>query len=257
MDKIKILNINILAITEKKLLERLNEGVLLTPNVDHLVRLQKDKEFYTLYQQTEWVICDSTVIQLFSKCLPETIPETIPGSSFFPAYYMHHKDDMNCRIFLLGAMEGVAEIAKDKINKKVGRDIIVGSYSPPLGFEASKEENIKIKKMIEQSKATTVLVGVGCPKQEKWIFHHKDEILGVKLWLALGATIDFEAGNKKRAPKIWRTLRMEWLYRMCQEPKRISKRVFQDLIIFYYWGMQLLGKYNDPFMPGKGQIRGF
>ena len=61
-----------------------------------------------------------------------------------------------------------------------------------------------------------MLVGVGAPKQEKWIFRHKDSMPGVKLWMALGATIDFEAGNIKRAPAIYRKLAIEWLYRIFQ-----------------------------------------
>ena len=59
MDKIKILNIDILATTQQELLHRLNKGILITPNVDHLIKLQKDKIFYDAYQQAEWVICDS------------------------------------------------------------------------------------------------------------------------------------------------------------------------------------------------------
>ena len=58
MNTIKILNIDILSLTQKELLERLDKGVLITPNVDHLVKLQRDQEFYEIYQQTKWVVCD-------------------------------------------------------------------------------------------------------------------------------------------------------------------------------------------------------
>ena len=58
MEKIKILNIDIQNMTLQELLENLKEGVLVTPNLDHLIKLQKDKEFYDVYQKSEWVVCE-------------------------------------------------------------------------------------------------------------------------------------------------------------------------------------------------------
>lgn len=65
MEKIKILNIDILAAIQQELLHRLNKEILITPNVDHLIKLLKDKIFYNIYQQAEWVICDSKIIYFF------------------------------------------------------------------------------------------------------------------------------------------------------------------------------------------------
>ena len=245
---IKFLNINILSITQKALLEELNKGILITPNLDHLVKLQNDKEFYNIYQKAEWVVCDSKILYLCSKCLKQPLPEAIPGSSFFTAFYEYHKNNPNCKIFLLGAMDGVAQTAMNKINAKVGRQIVVGAMSPSYGFEKKQEENELIYKTINESGANVVLVGVGCPKQEKWIFAHKDKMPKVDIWMALGATIDFEAGNIKRAPKIYQSLAMEWFYRFLKEPQRMFKRYFiDDLKFFWYFGKQLIGIYKNPF----------
>jgi exopolysaccharide biosynthesis WecB/TagA/CpsF family protein len=145
-------------------------------------------------------------------------------------------------------MNGVAQKAMENINKKVGRNIVVGAYSPSYGFENNMEENEQIHQMINNSGATTVLVGVGCPKQEKWIYANKEKMPGVAIWMALGATIDFEAGNVKRAPAIWQKLYMEWFYRFLQEPKRLFHRYFiDDMKFFYYFSKQLLGLYKNPF----------
>ena len=119
----------------------MHEGVLITPNVDQLVKLQYDKEFHDICQQAEWVVCDSKILYLLSKLLKHPLPEAIPGSSFFTAYYMYHKNNPNCKIFLLGAMDGVAQKAMERINEKVGRTIVVGAYSPSYGFEKKEEEN--------------------------------------------------------------------------------------------------------------------
>lgn len=248
METIKILNAEIRNITSSELLERMKKGVLVTPNVDQLIKLQKDKEFYDLVKKTEWVVCDSKILYLFSKLLRHPLKEAIPGSGFFPDFYMYHKDDENCRIFLLGAMDGVAQKAMENINKKVGRKIVVGAYSPSYGFERKQEENEEIHRMVNLSGANVVLVGVGCPKQEKWIFAHKEKMPEVDIWMALGATIDFEAGNIKRAPVIFQKLAMEWFYRFLMEPKRMFHRYFVDDVQFFWlFGKQLFGFYKNPF----------
>ena len=248
MGMVRILNIDILSTTKTELLTLLNKGVLVTPNVDHLVKLQKDKDFYEVYRKADWVVCDSNIVCRASKLLKKPLPEAIPGSSFFTDYYMYHKDDPDCRIFLLGAAEGIAEKAMRNINSKVGRDIVVGAHSPSFGFEKNESECQDLVRMVNGSGATVLLVGVGAPKQEKWIMKYKDMMPGVKLFMALGATIDFEAGTLKRAPEAWRKLGLEWLYRFLKEPKRLFKRYFiDDMKFFWYFGKQLLGVYKNPW----------
>ncbi len=246
--EIPILNIHINNISEADLLKVLDLGVLVTPNLDHLVKLQKDRDFYECYRNAEWVVCDSKVLYMVSKLLAHPIKQAIPGSSFFTSYYMFHKEDLDCKIYLLGAKEGVAQKAMTKINKRVGRDIIIGAHSPSFGFEKNEHECSNIVKIINESGANVVLVGVGAPKQEKWIFKYKEQMPNVKLWMALGATIDFEAGNVMRAPRWMQILGIEWFYRFLMEPKRLFKRYFiDDMKFFYYFSKQLLGVYNNPF----------
>lgn len=248
MNSVKVLNVSILSLTQHELLQKLNKGVLITPNLDHLVKLQHDKNFYEVYQQAEWVVCDSKILYLMSKLLNEPLLEAIPGSSFFTAYYMYHKDDPNCKIFLLGAAEGIAEKARRNINKKVGREIVVGAHSPSYGFEKNEKECEELVKIVNESGANVLLVGVGAPKQEKWIMKYRDRMPNVDVFMALGATIDFEAGTLKRAPEIWQKCGMEWLYRALKEPKRLFKRYFvDDMQFFFYFGKQLLGTYKNPF----------
>ncbi len=250
MNRIKILNVALDDISQDELLRRLDKGVLVTPNVDQIIKMQSDSVYYNIVKRAEWIICDSKILYLCAKILGSPLPEAIPGSSFFPAFYEYHKNDENCKIFLLGAMDGVAQKAMDNINRKMGKRMVVGAYSPSYGFEKNTEENEKIYQMVNDSGASVVLVGVGCPKQEKWIDAHKAKMPGVDIWMALGATIDFEAGNIKRAPMIWRKLYMEWFYRFLQEPKRMYKRYFiDDPKFFWYLLKQMLGLYKNPFEP--------
>ena len=178
MEKVKILNVDVQNTTRQELLENLHEGVLVTPNLDHLVKLQKDREFYDVYKKAEWVVCDSKILCLCSKLLKKPLKEAIPGSSFFTSFYMYHKDDADCRIFLLGAKEGIAQKAMEQINERVGRKMVVGAHSPSFGFEKNEEECEQLCHIVNESGANVVLVGVGAPKQEKWIMKYKDKMGG-------------------------------------------------------------------------------
>ncbi|WFE83108.1 WecB/TagA/CpsF family glycosyltransferase [Parabacteroides chongii] len=249
---VRILNVDILSITQGDLLSRMKQGVLVTPNVDHLVKLQKDKMFYAAYQQADWVICDSKILYLVSKLLKHSLPQAIPGSSFFTAFYQYHKNDSGCKIFLLGAAEGVALKAMEEINGWVGRKIVVGAHSPSFGFEKNEEECRQIIDIIRRSGANVLLVGVGAPKQEIWIAKYRNELPNIDLFMGLGATIDFEAKVLKRAPVFFQKIGLEWFYRFLKEPRRLFKRYFvDDMLFFYYFGKQLLCLYKDPFKTSK------
>lgn len=248
IDKTKILNISINNITTETLLSVFDTGFLVTPNVDHLVKLQKDKEFYEVYLSADWVICDSKILGLCLKFLGTPIKEVIPGSSFFPTFCNYHRENDDIKIFLLGAEEGVAEQAKQNINERIGREIIVGAHSPSFGFEKSEDECLQIVKMINETSATVLLVGVGAPKQEKWIYKYRKYLINIKIFLPLGATIDFEANNIKRAPRIFQKYALEWLYRMIKDPKRLVRRyLIDDSIFFYYLIKQKINIYKNPF----------
>lgn len=247
MDRINILNVEIDNISQDELLKRLDKGVLLTPNVDDLMKHQRDEVFHKYALNADFVVCDSKIVFLAAKFLGTPLKEAIPGSSFFPAYCDYHKND-DTKIFLLGAKEGVADIAKEKINKRIGRDIVVGTYSPPFGFEKDEKECTHIVDILKKTSANVILVGLGNPKQTKWIFKYRDQLPNIDVFLALGATIDFEAGNIKRAPKIFQKFAMEWFYRLIKEPRRMYRRYFiDDIPFFWLLFKQKLGKYQNPF----------
>ena len=247
-DRIQILNIEVDNISKSDLLKRFDEGVLITPNVDHLVKLQHSSEFYDIYRKADYVTIDSKIVFLAMKFLGTPVKEIITGSDFFPSFYNYHKDNKNIKVFLLGAAEGVADKALKIINKKVGREIIVGALSPSFGFEKDETECRNIIKIINSTSANVLVVGVGAPKQEKWIYKYKDQLTKIKIHLAIGATIDFEAGNIKRAPKIFQKFALEWLYRLMKEPRRLWRRyIIEDFPFFFLIIKQKLNKYKNPF----------
>lgn len=251
MEVIRILNTNIHSIEKSKLLIRLS-GIIFTPNVDHLIKLQKDREFNMCYQKADWVICDSKIVSLASKFLGTPIKEVIPGSDLFPEYCdkIAGKESNGRKVFILGGSTSKSTTkAVCKLKSLSKYDYIAGSYCPPFGFEKDENEKNKILTLINNSGANVLAVGVGAPKQEKFIIEIKDRLLNVDTYFAIGATIDFISGETKRAPKWIQKIGFEWFYRMIKEPKRLVKRyLIDDLPFFWLVLKQKLDYYKNPFL---------
>ncbi|MBB65438.1 MAG: glycosyltransferase [Waddliaceae bacterium] len=248
-EAVSILNCKIDNITLEQLLKTLSEGVVFTPNVDHLVRLQEDIEFYHFYSTADYRICDSKILQISSKFLKIPICEKISGSDFFPSFCSFHKNNSEVTVFLLGSKDqSIVSKAQEKVNKKVGRTIVIEALSPSFGFEKIEEECLDIVQKINASKATVLAVGVGSPKQEKWIMKYKHLMPNIKIFMGIGATIDFEAGAIKRAPKWMSYVGLEWLYRLLCEPRRLWKRYLKNIVFFFLIFKQKLGFYRNPWV---------
>ncbi|MEL6134391.1 MAG: WecB/TagA/CpsF family glycosyltransferase, partial [Bacteroidota bacterium] len=140
MHPIPVLNISIDPYRKDQLLAELEEGLVFTPNVDHLIKLQKDRVFFEAYQQATHHLCDSRIILQLSRLTDRPIPEQLAGSDFFPAYCHFHAQNPGIRIFLLGGTTESVTLATQNLNQQAGRSQVVGYYSPPFGFEKSEEE---------------------------------------------------------------------------------------------------------------------
>ena len=240
--KVNILDVDIDNLSREELLERLDTdgGVVVTPNVDHLMKLQHDEEFRDVYSAVDYRVCDSKILMYAAQFLGTPLCDKISGSDLLPWFCDHNSDNPDVKIYLLGAAPGVAELAQQRINARVGREIIVESHSPTYGFEKSPEECEAIVERIRASSANVLVVGVGAPKQEKWIVKHRDKLPNIKTFLAVGAAIDFEAGHKPRSPEFVTELGLEWLYRTMSEPKRLWRRyLIEDMpffkLLFQQW----------------------
>jgi N-acetylglucosaminyldiphosphoundecaprenol N-acetyl-beta-D-mannosaminyltransferase len=206
---------------------------VVTPNVDHVVKLSENASFKAAYDQASLVVADGKPVVLASKLLGKPLPGTVPGSDLVPALFSHAQTRHNneLRVYLLGAGPGVAERASEKIHAQWPNVRVVGLYSPPMGFEKSPEECQKICAQINQTQADLLVIGLGAPKQELWVAKYQSE-LQVKAALCVGATIDFLAGEKPRAPMWMRRCGVEWLHRMASEPKRLVSRYLNDAVVF-------------------------
>jgi N-acetylglucosaminyldiphosphoundecaprenol N-acetyl-beta-D-mannosaminyltransferase len=247
MSKVNLLNLEFDNLSIKELLRQLRSGVVFTPNVDHLMKLQCDREFFRAYEIADYKLCDSQILIYASRFLGTPIKEKISGSDFFPAFCAYHRNNEKIKIFLLGGQKETAARAQERINKKVGRNIVVAARSPSIGFENDEQECAEIINTINKSGATVLAIGVGAPKQEKWIYKYRNKLPQIDFFLAIGATIDFEAGNVRRAPKWMSEIGFEWLYRLLLEPQRLWKRyLVEDIPFFWLIVKQKLNLYTMP-----------
>lgn len=206
---------------------------VVTPNVNHIVKLQNTPAFREAYGAASLVLADGNPIVMASQLLKSPLPEVVPGSDLVPALFDRVCANGNAaiKVFLLGAAPGVAERAASAIHERWASVIVTGTYSPPAGFEQDEDECAMIIARIAVSGADLLIIGLGAPKQELWI-HKYARRIPVKAALCVGAAIDFLAGEKPRAPQWVREVKMEWFYRMATEPRRLGPRYLYDGLVF-------------------------
>ncbi len=249
--KVKLLNAYVHDISMDELVRDFDRGLLLTLHVDMIMKLQKDRAFHDILDQFDVITCDSQIMYFATKFLGTPVQERVSGSDYFPKFYMHHKDNPDMTVFMLGGKPGIAEIAARNINGKTGREFIVGTYAPSFAFENDPAEIDHMIDLINQSGATALLVGLGGGRQEKFIIRYKDRMPGIRLFLPLGGTIDYEAGTFKRPPAWITEGGFEWLYRLLKEPRQRWRRyVLHEPPFLWKVLQQKLGLYRDPFDHG-------
>lgn len=130
--------------------------------------------------------------------------------------------DAGVRHFLLGGSEEACALLQQRLGERFPGVEVVGHYCPPMG-QWPEGTNEAMVEAIRHSGANCVWVGLGCPKQERWLYTHK-ELLPAGLYFAVGAAFNFHAGLVKQAPAWIRAHGLEWMYRLCSEPRRLFRR---------------------------------
>ncbi len=235
MKRIQLLGVDVDIVTLSDAVERADEWCrtpqrpcryVVTPNVDHAVLLRENPELKSLYTTANLVIADGMPMVWASRLTRQGLPERVAGSDLIPALFARPREH-ELRVFLLGAAPGVAERAASKIHATYPNVRVVGTYAPELGFEHQEAENQSIVGRINESICHLLIIGLGAPKQEKWVYRHAAQIeCGVAI--CAGATIDFFAEHRRRAPVWMQRTGTEWLYRALSEPRRLVPRYAKD-----------------------------
>ncbi len=204
---------------------------VVTPNVDHVLIFQRTEALRRAYAAASLIVADGLPIVLSSSLFGPALPERVAGSDLVPAVFAAATASAPLHVFLLGAGAGVAERAARRIEARWNAVSVVGTYSPPLGFERDPRESEKILEHLRRVRPEVLLIGLGAPKQEMWVHTHLDEI-AANVALCVGATIDFLAGEKSRAPDWMRRSGLEWVHRMATEPRRLVPRYAANALGF-------------------------
>lgn len=204
---------------------------VVTPNTDIIVKMQDDSELRKICHMADLILTDGQMLVKISKWLKNPIKERVAMTDFVWDV-LDLADSRGYKVFFLGGKESTLKKAVERIRGKYPGLSVAGSYSPPLGFECDAEKLYQTNTRIAESGADIIIVFLGCPKQEKFIYANKD-IYQIPVSITMGGCVDFIAGNVKRAPLWMQRAGLEWFYRFIQEPKRLFTRYFiVDIRIF-------------------------
>ena len=157
------------------------------------------------------------------------------GPDFF-CDVMRTTNSTSVKHYLCGGKEGVADQLKLACKEKFHNNNIVGTYCPPFR-DLTDNEFKTLADDIDQNCADIVWIGISTPKQE--IFADKlSQYTNVHFIVTVGAAFDFHIGNVRQAPKLIQKLGLEWLFRLCMEPKRLYKRYFEIVPMFIYYNLR-------------------
>ena len=202
-----------------------------TPNSEILMRAYRDEKFRDVLNTAELITPDGIGVVYASKILKDPLSERVGGFDL-ASRLIETVSDGSYSLYFFGGKPGVAEAAKEKLCKTYPDLRVVGTSDGY--FDAEKEKQIIAD--IQEKKPDILFVCLGAPKQEEWIFAHKEE-LGVKVLMGIGGSLDVFAGVAERAPEGFQKLGLEWLYRLMKQPSRIGRMM--DLPKF---GMTVLFK---------------
>jgi N-acetylglucosaminyldiphosphoundecaprenol N-acetyl-beta-D-mannosaminyltransferase len=220
--------------------------VVVTPNVNHAVLLYEQPALREVYRYADLVLADGAPLLALARLTRRRLPERVAGSDLVPRVLAAAPDGL--RVFLLGAAPGVAETAAEAIHSRWPQATVVGCSSPPIGFEHDPVVDAALVDEVNDLRPDVLVVGLGAPKQELWVHRHRHR-LQAGVVLCAGATIDFLAGNRPRAPRWMQRTGLEWAHRISVEPGRLARRYAHDGRVFsrLAWG-ELRGRPLVPYI---------
>lgn len=214
-----------------------DQHTVFTPNPEIIMDAQKDPELMRILQEADLVVADGIGVVLASRILKvERLPERVGGFDLMQQVLNKIKDK-DVKVYFLGSKPGVAKEAANNMRKTYPGINIVGTRDGYFG----PEEEPDIINEIKALKVDLLMVGLGAPRQEKWIDKHIEE-LGIKVGVGVGGSLDVMAGTVKRAPEIYQKLGLEWFYRLLTNPKRAKRMLNLPIFGIKVILMRLRGK---------------
>lgn len=208
----------------EKILEQPGAAYGVTPNAEIVYEAMSNQQLRDILSQADLVLPDGAGVVLGAKILGTPLKEKVAGIDF-ARNLMARLEHTDRTFYFLGSKPGVAEAAAEKLHLELPDLKICGMADGYFKDEAPVIADINEKK------PDVLLVCLGAPKQEEFMFRHRED-LQVGLMLGLGGSLDGFAGNVKRAPRWMIRCNLEWLYRLIQEPKRIGRMMRLPKFLF-------------------------
>jgi N-acetylglucosaminyldiphosphoundecaprenol N-acetyl-beta-D-mannosaminyltransferase len=197
--------------------------VLFTANVDHVVRYNEDAEFRRYYRAADLVFADGTPLLWAARLLRRGLRARVTGVDLMTELCAL-ATSRGYRCFLLGAKDETLNKAKHALQQRFPSLQIVGSHH---GYF---DDSRPVLESIRQAQPQLLFIGMGSPRQEKWIAEHREQLSGAVL--PVGGSFEVLAGEKKRAPRLAQRLGLEWTWRLVQDPRRLWKRYLLEDLVF-------------------------
>jgi N-acetylglucosaminyldiphosphoundecaprenol N-acetyl-beta-D-mannosaminyltransferase len=191
--------------------------LIITADASGMVQAQTDDYFKSLFDEADLITPDSAGVLWAAKRAGTPLAERVSGVDIVQNV-CSLSADRGYRIYFLGAAPGVAELAAEKLRLKFPGCNIVGARH---GYFPQESDDV-VAQEIAETKPDVLFVAMGIPRQEKFI-QATAEIIGAKVAMGVGGSFDVFSGKVRRAPKFMQRMKLEWLWRLAQNPKKISK----------------------------------
>lgn len=224
----KIMNYEVF-VDDLEIIDLESKKIINTINPHSYVTAKSDKEFEEALQSSDLLIPDGIGIVFAAKHINHKCIKKIAGADLHK-FLLSKMDGRNGKVFYMGASQNTLDKIEEKIKNEYP-NIKVESYSPPFKSEFTDKDNATMVAKINKFKPDVLFIGMTAPKQEKWLYKHKEQ-LNFKVASSIGAVFDFYAGTVKRPSQFWINLHLEWLLRLLQEPKRLWRRNFISTPLF-------------------------
>ena len=195
---------------------------VVTPNADHLVRLNRDPGLRAIYRNAALCLLDSRVVSGLAWLFGLKAPPVVPGSDLTARLLAHHLRP-NERITIVGLSPAwlPALVARCRLAPPA-------HYDPPMGFERDPAAFAAAVAFVRDNPARFVFLAVGSPRQEHLAAAITAAGGATGTGLCIGASLEFLAGARRRAPRVMQRLGLEWLFRLAGDPHRLFRRYLID-----------------------------
>lgn len=211
-------------------LDKIKGNYICISNVHTTVTAYEDNEYRKIQNGGVLALPDGKPLSIVSKVKGFKEAERVTGPDLMGELFKK-SEEKGYRHYFYGSTEETLKLLNDRLLEQYPRLNIVGMHSPPFKSGVSLESS-KFLSEINIKNIDFLWIGLGAPKQEKWMFEHKNKVNA--LMIGVGAGFDYYADKIKRAPMWMQKSSLEWLYRLMQDPKRLLKRYLVTNIKFIY-----------------------